>query len=793
MYHPTPYTHTGGTAMGIRQSVSNFFGGLTKGFSRLRPSNISPLAGLTSMYGGNEPAWSDLRYASLANEGYRKNVYAYACIRQIVMSTASVPWLVKKYDVDGHVDEIDNHPLKDLINRPNELQSWSPFIETFLTDLFISGNAYIYRANKGEGKPPGELWCIRPDRIRVIPGDQLHPVAGYLYIVGKTQVYYPPELIMHIKFYNPLDDWYGMSPLMAAMRSIDSNNELRKWNVALLQNAARPSGALVTPEILDENNYQRLRAMIDELYSGAANAGRPIILEGNLDWRPLSMSPAEMSWGDALRYSSKEIAIALGVPPELVGDNANKTYSNFQEARKAFYIETILPLLRYIQDELNNWLTPLYPDEPYLEYNKDEIEALQDDIARKIQGLVTLFSSGAITVNELRVALGYEEKDGGDDLMAILQQQMIGGGMGGGLMGGPGGAPGGGAPVDLAAVMGGAAPAAGAPVAGAPGTPAAAPGTPGAQPAAGAPAAAAEQKPLTVASIVQELISEATKPEEDDANAPGMPPGGIKSLYTRMYAYGTATIKPSERKERNTDHYTYPLDDNTIGTFNSDKTEVGKYFKGIFVSNLIRRSMPMFQQDWHAMDDLRREILAIIICEGSSRVFPSREAYDEAVTRYSRAMQKGTPDPDGTQWQADPWKNMDVDELYEKAKENYTQLNTMLQSGQYNIMDKRLYPYAAKSLLFARMLYHKLLTMQISGAEAAGKSIFGEETPAAPAEGAPTEGAPAEGEAPAPEENPVDAEIKAMLVMEERKNLAEMTERMSKMIDRMDKTEKYNK
>jgi len=221
-----------------------------------------------------------------------------------------------------------------------------------------------------------------------------------------------------LKLFNPLDDWYGMSPIEAAARSIDQNNESRAWNVALLQNSARPPGALVTQNELQPDQFERLKEQIREQYMGARNAGRPLLLEGGLDWKEIGLTPAEMHWLEGLKLSAREIAIAFGVPPELIGDNANKTYSNYKEARQAFYTETVLPLMDSIKGELNNWLIPKFGDKRiYIDYDRDEIEALQEDREAVWARALEAVKTGVITPNEARVMLGYDEVEGGDMLM----------------------------------------------------------------------------------------------------------------------------------------------------------------------------------------------------------------------------------------------------------------------------------------------------------------------------------------------------------------------------------------
>lgn len=344
--------------------------------------------------------WMQTDYETFAREGYAGNSYVYACIRQIAMAVAGIPW--KVYESDQKKKTFADHPLLNLIHRPNPRQSQGKFFETMVGYLFLDGNNYIERAGGIGGGPPDELYCLRPDRVTIIPGTVLEPIAGYKYKVSSQEVVFPAERVLQQKFFNPLDDWYGLSPMQAASRSVDQSNYATSWNVALLQNGAKPTGALQTPLAIDDVQYQRLKGMIEEQYTGFANAGRPIILEGGLQWQEMGMSPLDMAWLDSQKLSARQIAMIFNIAPELIGDPDAKTFSNYAEARKALYEENILPLMDWLRDDLNQWLTPLYDSPTYIDYDRDEIEALSEDRNEIATRNNAAFAAGWITINDAR-------------------------------------------------------------------------------------------------------------------------------------------------------------------------------------------------------------------------------------------------------------------------------------------------------------------------------------------------------------------------------------------------------
>jgi HK97 family phage portal protein len=206
--------------------------------------------------------------------------------------------------------------------------------------------------------------------------------------------------------FNPSNDYYGFSPIEAASSAIDLHNAASGWNKALLDNAARPSGALVyTAEAghLTEEQFSRLKSELERNYQGAVNAGRPMLLEGGLDWRAMSLSPKEMDFMEAKHAAAREIALAMGVPPMLLGIPGDNTYANYQEANRVFWRQTVLPLVGRTLKALAAWLGPRFGEGLALRPALEEVEALSSERASlwdRVQ------RADFLTVDEKRAAIG---------------------------------------------------------------------------------------------------------------------------------------------------------------------------------------------------------------------------------------------------------------------------------------------------------------------------------------------------------------------------------------------------
>ena len=260
-------------------------------------------------------------------------------------------------------------------------------VETLASQLLLHGNGYVQILADGAGAP-AELFALRPERVTVEADARGWPVA-YRYKAGGSAVVLPAEdgagrtAVVHVKALHPLDDHYGAGCLGAASAAIAAHNAAAVWNRALLDNAARPSGALVHDPgdkgmPLSADQVERLREELAESFAGGANAGRPLLLEGGLKWQALSLSPAEMDFLALKESSAREIAMAFGVPPMLLGLPGDATYANYREANRALWRMTVLPLagkiLGGIAQGLRGWF-----EGAELRVDLDKVPALAED------------------------------------------------------------------------------------------------------------------------------------------------------------------------------------------------------------------------------------------------------------------------------------------------------------------------------------------------------------------------------------------------------------------------------
>ena len=281
------------------------------------------------------------------------------------------------------IDVVDGDP------RAAELVQADGLLEGIAANLLLHGNAYV-QLIADAADAPAELCLLRPERVQVLSDERGWPI-GYMYRAGAQMTRYPKadglgrQQLAHIKALHPRDDHYGMGCIEAAIGAASVHNRAARWNKALLDHGARPSGALsyepADGSVMSADQFKRLKDELAQEFSGAVNAGRPLLLEGGLKWQSLSLSPADMDFVALKEGAARDIALAFGVPPVLVGLPGDATYANAREAGRALYRQTILPMagrvLGALSKMLGDWMGPVK-----LAVDADQITELAEDRAK---------------------------------------------------------------------------------------------------------------------------------------------------------------------------------------------------------------------------------------------------------------------------------------------------------------------------------------------------------------------------------------------------------------------------
>jgi HK97 family phage portal protein len=337
------------------------------------------------------------QYEAQVREGYAGNPVAQRAVKIVADGVASAPLAAS------------DPALLALVNARSQGQELGA---TVAAQLLLHGNAFVQLLGDGNGGV-AELFALRPERVQIRTDAGGWPIA-YDYRVGGSVTRIAAEdasgrpQVVHLKTWHPGDDHYGLGCLGAASGAVAIHNAATRWNKALLDNAARPSGALVYEpgdgSALAPAQFERLKAEMEAGFAGAANAGRPMLLEGGLKWQAMSLTPADMDFVGLKAAAAREIALAFGVPPMLIGLPGDNSYANYREANRAVWRLTILPLADKILTELAQGLSGWFAD-ARLWVEVDKVSAMAEDRERLWR---SVSAADFLTTPEKRAMLGLE-------------------------------------------------------------------------------------------------------------------------------------------------------------------------------------------------------------------------------------------------------------------------------------------------------------------------------------------------------------------------------------------------
>lgn len=372
----------------------------------------------------NRPVWKDWDTDNAIRCGFKASTWVYSCINRIAKTAASVPWKVYRRSADGELEEVPNHPLEQLLRGPNPFMSGQDLMERLVHHLYLGGNSLLSKVRVNN--IVAELWTLNPSQITPIP-TQTEFIAAYEYRANGQVQRIPPGDILHIMFIDPSNVYWGMAPLQAVARAVDTDVELLDFQKVSLQNRAISDGVFSFKHPLTKTQWEEARQMIKDQHMGAGNARTPWVLGGEATWTPMSLSPAELDFIESRQFSREEICSVFAVPPPLVGLYDNATLANIETARKIFWLDTMIPLLEDLKSSFNLSLTRDFGDDLVLSYDVSNVQAIQENYTEKVQTAQALWSMG-VPFNEInqKLQLGFDEIAGGETGYLPLNLTMSG-------------------------------------------------------------------------------------------------------------------------------------------------------------------------------------------------------------------------------------------------------------------------------------------------------------------------------------------------------------------------------
>lgn len=332
----------------------------------------------------------------------------YGCITAI--SDAVAPLSVRVYQVNGgEREEILDHPFYNLFSRPNPYQGSFEFMEELQQTLDIYGNVFIAIEKVGGEL---ELYLLNPKYMAIIPDPKIK-VKEYRYIINGVTVKYKPEEVIHIKYNDTEDPYYGLPPLAIAEDTLSFETNRLRFANKFFENGAIPAGVLETEQTLGDTLLKKLRREWSEIHRGVTNAHKVAILQGGLNYKPIASPLKDLDFGNLKRLSKEDILTLFKIPESILGSQEGTGSSEGKEALTTFWRSCIVPRLCRIESGLNRGLAAYLFGEgtTAFEFNLKEVVALQEDKAAQAEYLKKMVESSVMTPNEARAVLGLPASD----------------------------------------------------------------------------------------------------------------------------------------------------------------------------------------------------------------------------------------------------------------------------------------------------------------------------------------------------------------------------------------------
>ena len=305
-----------------------------------------------------------------------------------------------------------SHPVRQLLEQVNPWFTRGALWRATEIYLNLWGSAFWALERNETGQQ--EIWVLRPDRVSVVP-DRRQYVRGFVYQGRTGPVAYTPDEIIWLRYFNPLDEYGGMSPLAPSRLAVDTGSDGMKFNRNFFRNSAQPDFVMLTNENMTDAEVEDFYSRWESRYRGPGNAHRPAIANFISDIKSLGFSHKEMDFIQGLRWSLEEVSRTYGVPKPLLSDFERATFANVNAAERFFWRNTIVPELKFFEEQLTRMLLPrLGYSGLVLEFDSSSVEALQEDENQRVGREVQLLDRGVITINELRRQRGLRDVPWGD-------------------------------------------------------------------------------------------------------------------------------------------------------------------------------------------------------------------------------------------------------------------------------------------------------------------------------------------------------------------------------------------
>ena len=369
-----------------------------------------------------KPAYPEVSFETMAKQGYRKNELIFACIAKTASSASQVA--LRVYDKKSE-QELPEHPLRQLIQAPNSEMAEYDFWSANVIYEDLAGVAYWEKERSAAGRVVG-LWPLRPDWVSPVRSSKDF-ISHYLYKIPGTnnEIPIPKEDILAFKNFDPLNLYRGWPPVAVAARIGEVDNSATDFIKLFWERGGMPQGILTTVQHLQDAQVTAIRKRWRARYGGYTKWIDPAVLDADAKYQKTGSTFSEMGFETLDERNEARICMVMDVPPILVGAAVGlkrSTYSNYAEARKAWWQDTISPMYQHYDDIINARLVPDFGDNIMVKWDFSQVAAYQEEAEKLWTRYLAALTAGGITVNEFRAGINLARLRGGDVLIRTLNQ-----------------------------------------------------------------------------------------------------------------------------------------------------------------------------------------------------------------------------------------------------------------------------------------------------------------------------------------------------------------------------------
>ena len=375
------------------------------------------------LQGFGQPIFNKTDTASLIKDGYQGNADVYSVINYISTIASNIEWTLSEIKDEKALvslknseewdaktmaleakalEQITSHPVLDVWNNPNKLQTRSEFIYNWCGFKLITGNAFINGVAPAIGRNKGlfqELFIMPSQFVEIIPGDIREPIKKYIINAGIKTLKFDPEVVNHSKYFNPDfrdgQSLFGMSPLQAAFRTLQSSNDADTARVRAYQNQGAigmiSAGSNEEKMKMSSTELKSLSDKYQEKFGGVDNFNKVLFTTAMAKWDNMGLSPVDLAIIESKLSDFRTLCRVYNFPSQLLNDPEGTTFNNMKEAKKAGVTDAVMPLLNSLRDELNGWLVANYSKAEgrklFISPDWKSVAVLQEDIQKLVNWL----------------------------------------------------------------------------------------------------------------------------------------------------------------------------------------------------------------------------------------------------------------------------------------------------------------------------------------------------------------------------------------------------------------------